>query len=351
MKVKIGYEIGTGEEVSIEPSHMIVCGLTQKSGKTTTIEAFITRSKKTAVVFKTKPGEKSFDNTGHNIAPFISMKTDYEFVRALLEHSSGEKLTSEKTALIELCQGSSSLTEIKNIIDNSLISGAKINRGVYIRLQHYLNSLISQMKKVKLSRTFSIKSGINVMDIQDFPEDIQALVIQSTLNEILKNHAGVIAILPEAWKFCPERRNTPCKIAIESFIRQGATNDNFLIMDSQDLSGTDKGPIKQVSVYFLGYQSEINEVKHTLAQIPLPSKAKPAPDQIMTLKVGQFYLATNDGVRKTYVQPVWLDDESAKDVAMGKTEVKPEIAPKTQKSLEDRVALLEARIEQLERRN
>jgi len=45
-KIKLGYEVGTGEEVFIEPSHMIVTGLTQEAGKTTTLEALIHRSKK-----------------------------------------------------------------------------------------------------------------------------------------------------------------------------------------------------------------------------------------------------------------------------------------------------------------
>jgi len=36
-KIKLGDEIKTGKEVFIEPSHLIVTGLTQKAGKTTTI--------------------------------------------------------------------------------------------------------------------------------------------------------------------------------------------------------------------------------------------------------------------------------------------------------------------------
>lgn len=58
--IKLGYEIKTGEEVGIKPSHLIVTGLTQEAGKTTTLEALIKRSGKRAIVFKTKIGEKSF---------------------------------------------------------------------------------------------------------------------------------------------------------------------------------------------------------------------------------------------------------------------------------------------------
>ena len=37
--IKLGYEIKTGKEVGINPSHLIVTGLTQLSGKTTTLGA------------------------------------------------------------------------------------------------------------------------------------------------------------------------------------------------------------------------------------------------------------------------------------------------------------------------
>jgi len=49
--IKLGYEMGTNKEVSINPSHLIVTGITQLSGKTTTLEALIKRSKLKAIVF------------------------------------------------------------------------------------------------------------------------------------------------------------------------------------------------------------------------------------------------------------------------------------------------------------
>jgi len=222
---------------------------------------------------------------------------------------------------MELCQGSTSLEDLKASVDNTLISGAKVRRDVYIRLQHYLDNLIPQLKKARLSKHLVMHQGVNIMDLQDFSEEIQTLVIQSTLDEILKNHHDVIVIVPELWRFSPEKRNTPCKMAIESFIRQGATNNNFVVMDSQDLAGVSKTPLKQVPCYLLGYQSEINEVKHTLDQIPLPLRSKPQVDEIMNLKIGQFFLATNNGVKKVYVQPLWLSDDEARQVARGERQV------------------------------
>lgn len=42
--IKLGYELGTGKQIDIEPSHLIVTGLSQKAGKTSTLEALIKRS-------------------------------------------------------------------------------------------------------------------------------------------------------------------------------------------------------------------------------------------------------------------------------------------------------------------
>ena len=59
-EIKLGYEIGTGKVVNVRLGHLIVTGITQLSGKTTTLEALIKRSEQKAIVFKTKIGERSF---------------------------------------------------------------------------------------------------------------------------------------------------------------------------------------------------------------------------------------------------------------------------------------------------
>lgn len=61
-KIKLGYALEqegfrTGQEISIQPSHLLVTGLSQKAGKTTTLESLIKRSGRRAVVFRTKIGE------------------------------------------------------------------------------------------------------------------------------------------------------------------------------------------------------------------------------------------------------------------------------------------------------
>ena len=324
MEIQVGFAIPSGEEVKIPISHLVVCGVTALSGKTTTLEALITRSGKKSVVFTTKIGEKQFSGA-KEITPFFREKSDYEAVKSLIESYSREKIFLERGTLMQLCQGSKSLQDIKDSVDNTLTNSKlrSIEKEIYVRLQHYLENLIPQIKNSHLSKTLSIIPGVNVMNLEKFSPEVQSLIIQSVLDEVLANHKDTIVVLPEAWKFVPQKYNNPCKRSAESFIRQGATNGNYLWIDSQEMASVDKGILKQVSTWVLGYQSERNEVKHTLDQIPLPAKAKPSPDAIMTLKRGQFFLTSTDGMKLVYVWPSWLTFEQARKVAKGETNIIP----------------------------
>lgn len=322
MKIKIGYELGTGKRVDINASHLIVTGVTQLSGKTTTLEALIKRSGLKAIVFKTKIGEKSF-NDGTEITPFFRDRSDYDFVKSLIEAYTKEKLHIEKGTLMRLCKGAASLVEIKKRVDEALAEGKLrgLKEEIHTRLQHYLENLIPQIQYANLSKTLSVYEGINIMNLERFSEEAQSLIIQSVADEVLKTMKGVVLVIPEAWKFIPQKYNNPCKRVVESYIRQGATNNNFIFIDSQDMAGVDKIPLKQVSTWILGYQSERNEVKHTLDQIALPKKMKPKEDEIMNLKTGHFIISSYSGVTKVYVQPAWMTDEEAKAIAKGEQEV------------------------------
>ncbi len=330
--IKLGYEIGTGRQVDISLSHMIVCGVTQLSGKSTTLEALIQRSGQKAVVFRTKIGEKSFTE-GTEIPGFFKDRSDYEFVRSLIEAYSREKLFIEKGTLMGLCKDFDTLVGIRDGV-NEKLANPKLRgfeKEIYTRLQHYLENLIPQLKNARLSKTLLLNKGVNIMNLELFSEPVQSLIIQSVLDEVLTHHKNVIVVIPEAWKFIPQKYNNPCKRSVESFIRQGAANGNFIWADSQDMAGVDKIPLKQISIWILGVQLERNEVKHTLDQIALPPKSKPSIEEIMTLRVGHFILSSHEGMKKVYVQPMWLRDEDAIAVARGKKTIEQIPVPKKKK--------------------
>ncbi len=318
MKIKLGFEVSTGKQIDIDLSHLIATGITQLAGKTVTLESLLKRSGLKGIVFKTKIGERGFSD-GRIVAPFFKERSDYEFVKSLIEAYSREKLFFEKGTLMELCKDSQNLNEIKNRTDENLLNPKTkgLKREIYIRLQHYLEAIIPQIQNANFTSKLVIENGINIMDLVKFTEEAQSLIIESVVSEVLKSKTKTIIVIPEAWKFIPQKYNNPCKRVVESFIRQGATNQNYIWIDSQDMAGVDKIPLKQISTWILGYQSERNEVKHTLDQLPPPDKIKPQVKDIMTLGTGFFYYASRELTTKVYVQPYWLSDEQAKQVAIG----------------------------------
>lgn len=341
-EIKLGYSVPDGKEIFIQPSHLIVTGLTQKAGKTTTLESLIVRSKRRAIVFRTKVSEKSFIQ-GTVIPPFFKDRSDWQFVEGLLEATIKEKLRSfDRAKIIQLTKkaGNNSLLDFKKQVDARLLE--KINgfeKDILTNLQAYLEIVLPKLLSIKFSNTLELMDGLNIIDLERFSRDseVQSLIIRSVLEEVLYKYKDVIIVIPESWKFLPQDRGNPCKLIVEEFIRQGATNGNFIWIDSQDMSGVDKTPLKQISEWILGYQSEKNEVAHTLDQVPLPKTQKPKPDDIMTLGTGFFYLATRERTIKIYVQPFWLEDAQARKVAMGQLSVDDLDAPKNMTPFKIRV--------------
>lgn len=326
--ILLGYEVPTGKEVHIQPAHLVVAGITQKSGKTTTLEALIKRSGLKAVVFKTKIGEKGFSE-GTLTQPFFKERCDWQYVTALLEASSREKLKFEKSWIIDSCRGARSLAEVKKNIDDRLLNPktGSLTRSVLTVLQAYLDEILPELQLAPLSNTLNLNEGTNIMDLTRFRLEVQSLIIRSVLEQVLNKEHGVIVVMPEAWKFVPQQRGNPCKQAVEEFIRQGATNQNFLWFDSQDMAGVDKTALKQVSTWILGIQQEINEVRHTLDQLPIPKRSKPPADEIMTLPLGHFFVCTAEFSKKIYALPSWLSEEYAIEIAQGKRAPESASAP------------------------
>lgn len=334
-KILLGFEIGTGKKIEIEPSHLIVTGLTQKAGKTTTLESLIKRSGRRAIVFRTKIGEKSF-LSGTIIPPYFKDRSDWQFIQGLVEATMKEKLKGwDRATIIRLSKetGGNSLLDFKKKCDEKL-SNPKLRgfeRDILTNLQAYLEIVLPKLQSINFSNELELIEGLNIIDLERFSRDseVQSLIIRSVLEEVLYKFKDVIIVIPEAWKFIPQDRGNPCKLIVEEFIRQGATNGNYIWIDSQDMSGVDKTPLKQITEWILGYQSEKNEVKHTLEQIPLPKSQKPKENDIMSLGTGIFYLATREKTIKTYVLPFWLDEKRGKKIAIGELNINEIDAPET----------------------
>lgn len=320
--VRLGFEIGTGTPVDIPIRHTAVTGVTQEAGKTTALEALITRAGLQAVTFVTKRGEGSFAGA-RRIDPYFREQADWQFVASILEASRGEKLRFERAWIIRASKGARTLAEVHNNVRKAMESVKGLSADVYLTLDAYLEVVVPQIGRTHWASTVRLQAGVNAMDLTGMPVEMQHLVIKSTLDWVLQNGKDTVVVVPEAWKFIPQGRGTPVKLAAEGFIRQGAALRNYLWLDSQDIAGIDKIILKSVPLWILGVQREANEIKRTLSNIPAGVK-QPKPADIAHLGLGEFFACWGRHCVKTYVQPVWMSDVAAINVAAGHMPVPPQ---------------------------
>lgn len=318
--VHLGFEVGTGKRVSIPVAHLAVTGQTQVSGKTTTLEALITRSKRSAIAFVTKRGEGSFAGDDVRlIPPYFRERADWQFVSDILGAILHEKLKFQRSWIMDVCKAKHSLREVAAEVDLRLDNPRlrSLDKSIFTELHEYFKLLIPEIERQPFSSMLELShSGLNVMDLSAMTTPLQMLVIASVADLIYKQCKNTIVVIPEAWEFVPQGRSSPVKREVESLIRKGGNLQNFVWMDSQDIAGVEKSVLRQVAVWLLGVQREHNEVKRVLDHIPR-SIHKPKVEEVMQLTKGQFFACFGTVTKKVYVQPVWMTDGQALSVATG----------------------------------
>lgn len=334
MNISLGYEISTGRRVTIPVNHTVVLGQTQLSGKTTTLEAMVTRSGLRAIGFITKPGEKSFRQQTSIPAFFSeSTMTDYwKYVVSIVENLMSVKLGwQERGWIMKLCQdykhehkekskqysykAPKTLQALLKNVEVALPHLRGTAEMICMQLREYLNAVVREISHTEFSSKLDLQTGINVMDVTELSDGLKALVIRSVIEQVHKHGRKTVIIIPEAWKFIPEGRSTPVKLALEGLIREGAGVGNFVWMDSQDLRGVDKLLLRSVIVWLFGVQRQKNEVASTLASIP--DHPKPTATEVMQLGKGEFFVAYGSTLLRTYVQPAGMEDAHAQAIARG----------------------------------
>jgi hypothetical protein len=316
-EVLLGFEVGTGQPVHLSIHHLAIFGMTQKSGKTTALEALITRAGLKAIAFITKRGEAGF--TKYNpVMPYYKPRADWQFVEGLVNVALGEKVKYEpgmRYAIMKVCKDRKDLREIQ-LASRELAKTDKtaFMRSVYEKLDQYLDIVIPELEKWSFSDTLSLVDGVNVMDLSGMRLETQHIVIASTIEYAFANLDHVIVIIPEAWETIPQGKMTPVKWVAQQFIRKGAALGNYLWLDSQDIGGIDKTPLRQCDNWLMGRMKEAHEVERIMKQL---LGAKVSAEEIQTLALGQFYAAIGNEVRKVYVLPAGVPEPVGQAVALG----------------------------------
>jgi len=322
-KILLGFEVKTGKPVQIGLHHLVVVGMTQLSGKTTTLEALISRSGLRAIAFKTKRGEAGFHAYNH-IPPYYKARSDWQYVEGLVSVALGEKVRFEpamRWSIMKACEGATDLKQVQgNARQLSLTVRAAIVKQALEKLVAYLSLVIPELEKWTFTDKISLASGVNVMDLEGMRIETQQLVIGSTIEYSFQNLENIVIIIPEAWEMLPEGRATPVKLVAEQFIRKGAAIGNYLWIDTQDIGGVSKVPLRQCDNWVMGRMREAHEVERILKQL---LGVKIPREEIQTLKLGHFFAVIGDKVKKVYVLPSGVPEIEGIRVAKG------ELAPET----------------------
>ncbi len=323
MRILLGFEVGTGDEVYLEDGQTVVTGMTQLSGKTTCLEALVERGKVTAVAFLTKRGESGFRNQ-REIPPYFKEQKkgtliDWQYVSAILEAVMSEKMKLERSFIINACKGAHSLQEVyENIQDMKSKARRGFDESVYTNLEAYFEIILPEIAKYDFADKLKLRKGFNVLNLIGMAEEMQQLVIESVLSYVYEKMEKVVVVIPEAHKFVPQGLKTPVKGTALRLIKEGAGIGNYMFIDTQETTSTDKALLKQCSNWIMGYQQEKNEVKNVRENI---GRRKISDEDIMSLKLGHFIASLRQKIYHVYVLPAGIDPEVGRAVAMGKIPV------------------------------
>jgi hypothetical protein len=197
-KILLGFEVGNGKPVFVPLHHLAIFGMTQLSGKTTTLEALISRSGLRAVAFITKRGEAGF--TKFNlISPYYKPRADWQFVEGLVNVALGEKVKYEpgiRWAIIKVSKGAKNLRDVKAKAEEMLEKAKRdFQKQLFEKLITYLEIVVPELERWTFSDRLELSEGVNVMDLSGMRLETQHLVIASTIDYAFQNLDHVVVIV------------------------------------------------------------------------------------------------------------------------------------------------------------
>jgi len=338
MGVQLGFEIGTGAPVEIPISHMVTVGMTQRAGKSTTLEAAAVRSRSKCLAFITKRGEGSF-RFAREIPPYYEDRIDWRTVRSLCEALTEEKWDKfQRQCLRSVCRAGQSgrpgtrsfvewprpesLEDVRKNVTIALSKATGQREMVFGEIADDLLTAGEELKKLKSSSADpELVEGLNVIDLERYEFHIQTLIIRSAIRWVRSSADHTIICLPEAWKFAQSQRRSPVRDAAEEFIREAAALENFLWIDSQTIAGVSAVLLSQIRVWLFGVQRLRSEIEKTLDAIPDNLYPRPRAADIAGLGKGEFIVCFDQAMHRVYVRPAWLSEPHAQAVARGEESV------------------------------
>lgn len=316
-KFRIGFEVGSGAEVSAEPHHLFISGLTQRSGKTTSLEGFASRLDGFCIViFRTGRGDIGFEGA-EPVRPFYRERVDWQTVEGLISEHYHEKMRFYRGDIMKAVRGAKSLDDVHRNVKKRLEAARADSfvEKVLTELEQYLAEVIPVLRDLDTAEGLPvIRDGATyLVDLEQVPSSAQQLIIAATLDKVMEDCRGVIVVIPEA-----HRMGRLAWRSVERVAREGAKLRNLVWLDSQQVTGIGEAGtrvLRSVDLWMFGRQTYDLEKERVAKMIP---GRKVKADDVHGLEIGQFYVVQyGEQVQKVYVQPAWMDETTARLVATG----------------------------------
>lgn len=289
-------------------------------GKTKLLKYMISQAVKEhfrVIIFDSKVVGPEFVGIGQEAPLFLRESTDPDVFRSLLEdmRTKGRgNMERYRGGFIELCdppdgEPAKDFAEIEKRLQKKL-SDKKIRGST--RLMYYeINHDLVKLKKLIQSKEIASEPSTPNSMIVRYPTwqlpslALQGLVVKSVIEEAMPFAKKTIFVIDEAPNFIHQRKFNPAKDAIQTLDAQGRSNELFGWYCGQTLTGFDKANMKNLWYWVIGREMEPNEAKDAY---DIQTTKILSVDQIRTLKVRQFIVATPDTTKLITVPMV---DEKA----------------------------------------
>src|SRR3569623_1213932 len=167
--IHLGFEVGTGAPIAIPVGHMVVSGQSQQAGKTTALEALISRSGLRAITFVTKRGEGAFAG-GRRIPPYFRERADWQFIEAVLESTMRQKLRFERAWLMRACKGATTLAQVREHVKGLQAKATRsMAAALYMLLGEYLDLVVPLIERLPAAPREDLREGLTLMDLAASP--------------------------------------------------------------------------------------------------------------------------------------------------------------------------------------
>lgn len=339
--IHFGYD-EKSDPVEIPLFHTFLVGITG-CGKTTGIKSLLKRFHdkypEWKILIIDSKDKRDYSDLGSDINPVFSEIDDPLDLKNLFEPLVGNSMFHFLDTIIEQLENTTLEGMIEKIhrldIENVVSKNLSQNEEGKLRVIGYLGGKIRDMIEAsQFSNTLRLKSGFNVMPIRiegeispNMKTAMKQLVVRSVIRKVLEDPKleQTLIVIDEAHRYIPQRWSGICKQAVSELISEGRSQDKILWLADQALTRIDKEPLKNIRVFCIGQQMELNEVKDAVETASDFTDQIIKAQQVKSLLTGFFYVVDgiNQKVTKGYLQPYGVPDEVAKNIASGGS---PEIA-------------------------